>query len=288
MSELPVGFIGLGIMGEGMVRRLATDGVKLVVWNRSRDKSEALKKEHSGVCIADSVGDLVKACGTVVSMLSNLEASESVFPLVEKEVHGRTSVIDCATLTPEAMQKMAAAVKAKGGKFLEAPVSGTKKPAADGTLIFLAAGDREVFDANKSLLDRMGKVSRFYGPTVGQGTRMKLIVNMTMGSMMATISEGIALAEASDLGAEDFMQVIGEGAMACPMFNGKAQNFVKREYPPAFPLKHAHKDMRFALGLGKELDVELPVATASEAQFQKAGDRGDEDFSALREVCKKK
>eukprot|EP01059_Diplonema_ambulator_P001092 TRINITY_DN10853_c0_g1_i2.p1 TRINITY_DN10853_c0_g1~~TRINITY_DN10853_c0_g1_i2.p1 ORF type:complete len:325 (+),score=111.33 TRINITY_DN10853_c0_g1_i2:108-977(+) len=288
MSDV-VGFIGLGIMGEGMVRNLAKGGCKLIVWNRTPAKSEELKKEYpEQVEVAASVGDVVKGAGVTFSMLSNLEASQACFDSVLEAVGEGKSIVDCATLTPAAMQDMAAKVAAKGGRFVEAPVSGTKKPAADGQLIFLCAGSKSLFEDVGKHLDMMGKAKHYYGEEVGGGTKMKLAINMTMGTMMVAVSEGIALAESSNLTAADFLQVISEGAMGCPLYNYKAPNLTTHNHPPAFPLKHAHKDMNFALDLAAAQSTSLPVSAAAQSRFaQVPPEDQDKDFTVVTEVCRK-
>ena len=161
MSKL--GFIGLGIMGLGMADNLAKGGRKLMVWNRSVEKSRAFQAKHEAgvVEIAESAGAVVAACALTYSMLSTLEASAAVLPSVLEGVSAGKMIVDCATLTPEHMCAAAAAVAAKGGAFLEAPVSGSKKPAADGQLIFLCAGAAAVLDAARADLELMGKATHY-------------------------------------------------------------------------------------------------------------------------------
>ena len=108
----------------------------------------------------------------------------------------------------------AAAVAAKGGAFLEAPVSGSKKPAADGQLIFLCAGAAAVLDAARADLELMGKATHYFGEAVGGGSKMKLCVNMTMGIQCAAVAEGAALCAAAGLEPAKFVEVLSQGAMA--------------------------------------------------------------------------
>jgi 3-hydroxyisobutyrate dehydrogenase-like beta-hydroxyacid dehydrogenase len=178
--------------------------------------------------------------------------------------------------------QIAAAVEERGGRFLEAPVSGTKGPAEQGTLIILAAGDKNLYKEAEALFDLMGKLRVFAGE-VGQGARLKLVVNMIMGGMMAAFSEGLSLAVKSGLDAGELLAVLDAGAMSSPMFRGKGPGMMKGDYSTAFPLKHMQKDLRLALELGQELEVELGTATAANNAFVqalRAGD-GDLDFSAL-------
>ena len=286
-----LGFIGLGIMGEGMARNLAKKGTdfKVVVWNRTAAKSEELQKEFpERVFVVGSVKEVVEQSDITFSMLSNLEASEACFPELLSGVSKGKMIVDCATLTPEAMEKMGTAVTEKGGQFLEAPVSGTKKPAADGMLIFLTSGSEDVSKVCKPYFDMMGKATHYYGSTLGKGTKMKLVVNMIMGTMMATVSEGVNLAESCGLESSQLFDVISQGAMACPMYNVKAANINTRNHPTAFPLKHAHKDMNFAISLGETNGVPLPVSESANKNFATAMEKhADSDFSAVSEVNRK-
>ena len=167
----PVGFIGLGIMGLGMARNLVRSGRELIVWNRTADKSTAFSAEDGmvgKVTVASTPAEVVEKCALTYSMLSTLQASEAVFPQVLSAVTAGKSIVDCATLTPEHMQAMAQAVTSKGGAFLEAPVSGSKAPAEQGTLIFLTAGDAAVKEATVADMDAMGKATFYFGDGVGQ------------------------------------------------------------------------------------------------------------------------
>lgn len=117
-------------------------------------------------------------------------------------------IVDCATLSPERMQDEESRIKAKGGLFLEAPVSGSKVPAETGQLIFLCGGPEPVYGTPEvaAALDAMGKAKFLFGP-VGQGSRVKLVVNMIMGTMMGAFSEGMALGSAADLPLDSLLQV---------------------------------------------------------------------------------
>jgi len=288
MSET-VGFIGLGIMGLGMAKNLAKSGKSLMVWNRDVSKSEAFAAEF-GCEIAASAKEVIEKCTITYSMLSTLEASDAVFLGENGALSGISEgkcLIDCATLTAEKMISTGEIVASKGGIFLEAPVSGSKGPAEQGTLIFLCGGDKGLYERIKPDLEAMGKADYFLGP-VGQGSRMKIVVNMVMGSMMNAFSEGLALADASELPLDDLIQILDLGAMSNPMFRLKGPKMVAGDHTPNFPLKHQQKDMRFAVELGDQLGVALPVASAANESFKRARPvHGDDDFSAVYETTKK-
>ena len=219
MTE-PIGFIGLGIMGKGMAQNLLKkiDNCSLVVWNRSPDACAELSAAFppGRVTVAASAADVVRSCKLTYSMLSTMEASEAVFDHADGVINAMGSdktLVDCATLSPERMMLIAAEIDKRGGKFLEAPVSGSKVPAETGTLIFLCGGDAAIFEAASPGLQAMGKASFLLGP-VGAGSKMKLVVNMIMGTMMGAFAEGMALAETAELPQDMLLQVIHVAAGA--------------------------------------------------------------------------
>ena len=161
-------------------------------------------------------------------------------------------------------------------------MSGSKVPAAQGQLIFLCGGDEPLFnEVVGSDLAAMGKASFFFG-RVGSGTRMKLVVNMVMGSMMAAFGEGLALAKACGADGAKLLQVLDLGAMANPMFKLKGPKMLAADHAPHFPLEHAEKDVRLAGELGAQLGLALPVAATADAAMKKsiAAGHGRLDFSA--------
>eukprot|EP00638_Chattonella_subsalsa_P000925 CAMPEP_0117752648 /NCGR_PEP_ID=MMETSP0947-20121206/11743_1 /TAXON_ID=44440 /ORGANISM="Chattonella subsalsa, Strain CCMP2191" /LENGTH=311 /DNA_ID=CAMNT_0005571355 /DNA_START=184 /DNA_END=1119 /DNA_ORIENTATION=- len=287
------GFIGLGIMGTGMATNLLKGGRDLVVWNRTPEKVDALQriakevKASGKIEIAESPSELVQSVETTFSMLSTPAAARDVFYSSSGVLEGISpgkAIVDCATLTAEDMIEFSSKVSEKGGHFLEAPVSGSKAPAEAGQLIFLAAGQQVLYELVKPELDLMGKASFFHGE-VGNGTRMKLVVNMIMGTMLTSLAEGMDLAKASNLSQTDLLEILGLGAMANPMFKLKGPQMIKQEYPTAFPLKHAQKDMKFALELGEQLNKPLPLAFTANAAYEEVLSKyGDDDFAAVYEA----
>ena len=292
-------------MGEGMVNCLLKDGVAgtpetpLQIWNRTTSKCDNLKASHPDktIEIQSSAKDVVSNCDIVFSMLSTPEASAAVFNATTGTLAGVSTssvIIDCATLAESDMKRMSDQVTAKGGKFLEAPVSGSKGPAHGGQLIFLCAGSKDVFDNTvvQAALNAMGKASHFFGEEVGRATRAKLVVNSLMGTMMAAFGESMALAESLDLDATKMLEVISQGAIATPMFALKGPKMLKKDHAPNFPLCHAHKDMKLAVDAAKSVGVEYSVTQVAEEIFRKAREDeelkvANEDFSAVFEKIHK-
>lgn len=179
---------------------------------------------------------LLSCSDITFAMLSDPAAAEAVAfgeGGVVEAISAAKGYVDVSTVDPACATKIAAAVRAKGALYLEAPVSGSKKPAEDGALIFLCAGDKLLYDTATEALQAMGKKNLFLGE-VGAGAKMKLVVNMVMGTMLSAFSEGLALADASDLDLDDVMDVINNGAMSCPMFALKGPQMKASPSPKSF------------------------------------------------------
>jgi glyoxylate/succinic semialdehyde reductase len=276
-----------------MVKNLITKlNTNVVVWNRGVPASEELSALFPGkVEIATTPADVVSKCKYTFCMLSTEEASVNVFDRPgDGVIDGVTSgkvIIDCATLSPERMIDENKRIMAKGGHFIEAPVSGSKVPAENGQLIFLCGGEENVYNEVGDAFDAMGKAKFLFGD-VGSGTRVKLVVNMVMGTMMSAFAEGMHLSEASDIPRDKLLEVMELSAIANPMFKLKGPNLINENYPAHFPLKHAQKDMRLAIELGEQLGVTMPTSVASNDLYKSILEQsGDEDFSAVSRAVPK-
>ena len=220
-SPKSVGFIGLGLMGDGMARRLLANNCPLTVWNRSKDKCSSLKEMYGDlVHIADTPADVVARSDITFLMLSTPEATKSVYVGPEGLLNTITagkSIVDCATLAPADMMWAYGEVHSRGGMFLEGPVSGSKVPAEKGQLIFMLAGDQELVEDAQPFLAFMGKANHFIGKDVGSATKMKLIVNAILSNMLACVAEGISMTADSGLSTSVLIDVLGQGAIASPL-----------------------------------------------------------------------
>jgi glyoxylate/succinic semialdehyde reductase len=277
------GFLGLGIMGNAMAKNLLKGGFKVTVWNRSQDKCSELAA--MGAAVAATPAEVTSSCRITFAMLADPAAAHDVCFGPDGALAGigdGRGYVDMSTVDADTAQQIGEAITGKGGRFLEAPVSGSKKPAEDGTLIILAAGNRELFDEALPLLEKMGKKNLFLGE-VGQGARMKLIVNMVMGEMVTALCEGLALTMKSGLSTADLLDVFDAGAMANPMFKMKGNQIIQGAFDPAFPLKHMQKDLRLAVALGDSLGQPLYSAAAANESFKRARAMGlaDNDMCAV-------
>ncbi|XP_010262073.1 PREDICTED: glyoxylate/succinic semialdehyde reductase 2, chloroplastic [Nelumbo nucifera] len=291
-EELPsrIGFLGIGIMGSPMAQNLIKSGCDVTVWNRTKSKCDPLIS--LGAKYKSSPEEVAASCDVTFAVLAGPESAVDVACGKYGAANGLRpgkGYVDVSTVDGVTSKLISKHIKATGALFLEAPVSGSKKPAEDGQLIFLTAGDKPLYETVAPLLDIMGK-SRFYLGDVGNGAAMKLVVNMIMGSMMASFSEGLILSEKVGLDPNVLVEVISQGAISAPMFSTKGPSMVQATYPTAFPLKHQQKDLRLALGLAESVSQPTPIAAAANELYKVAKSHGlnDQDFSAVIEALKTK
>ncbi|SHO47801.1 NAD(P)-dependent oxidoreductase [Desulfopila aestuarii] len=277
------GFLGIGIMGKAMAANLLHAGFEVMVWNRNIERCSPLI--DMGARQGKSPAEVVADSDITFAMVSDPAAAESLCFAQNGVLDGVSAgkgYVDVSTVDPETAMKIGRAIQGKGGRYLEAPVSGSKKPAEDGALVFLCAGDRALYDEAGPALQVMGKKS-FYFPEIGQGAQMKLVINMIMGSMMTAFGEGLALGDKLGLPMTSVLDVLAQGAINNPMFQLKGPLMAEGNFNPAFPLKHMQKDMRLALLMGDQHGQPLHTAAAANNAFIKARNSGfgDEDFSAV-------
>jgi 3-hydroxyisobutyrate dehydrogenase-like beta-hydroxyacid dehydrogenase len=282
------GFIGLGIMGSAMAKNLLRAGFQVTVWNRS--DSRTVELTSLGAIRGETPRAVIEACPVTFAMLSDPAAAEEVCfgdGGVLAGIGEGKGYVDMSTVDAATSRRIAAAIGTKGGRYLEAPVSGSRKPAEEGNLIILAAGDMSLFDDAMPAFDTMGKKTLFLGE-VGNGANMKLVVNMVMGGMMAIFCEGIALAGRAGINPSDLLEVIDSGAIANTMFRLKGGSISYDDFSVAFPLKHMQKDLRLAVSLGDQTGQPLFTAAAANETFKRAREMGlgEEDFSAVFKAVK--
>ncbi|XP_051132869.1 glyoxylate/succinic semialdehyde reductase 1-like [Andrographis paniculata] len=283
-----IGFLGLGVMGKAIAMNLLGRGFKLVVWNRTLSRAEELV-EH-GATVAKTPAEVIKKCKFTMAMLSDPAASLSVVfdqgGVLEQICSGK-GYMDMSTLDANTTIKISEAIAAKGGAFLEGPVSGTRKHSESGQLIIIAAGDKSLYEEVLPIIDLMSKKSFFLGK-VGNGAKMKLSLQVIMGSMFNSLAEGLVLAEKSGLDPQTFLDILDIGALGNPLFRRKGPPMIQGDYSPVFSMNLQQKDMRLALSLADELLVPVPVAAASNEVLEKGISMGlgDLDTCAVHLVAK--
>ena len=278
-----VGFMGMGIMGRAMAANLVRAGYSVTVYNRSRDKCREL--EQMGAHVADSPAQMARECGTIIAMLTGPQALEDVLFGKEgaaAEFGENTLFTNMSSVSPAFSRELAARLESSGCRFVDAPVSGSKKPAEEGSLVILAGGESGDVEALGPLFQVMGKKVVHCGP-VGQGSMMKMAVNLLLGTMMEGLAEMINLGKQGGLDTDSLLEVVTSGPLNCGLFQIKESMLREEEYPAQFPLKHMSKDLKFVLDTAYEIGANLPTGHGVSQAYATARNlgHGDQDFAAV-------
>lgn len=285
MNQPHIAFLGLGIMGSGMARRLLVNGYPLTVYNRNPERTRSFGAE--GARVASSPREAASGADVIISMVADDTASRALWFGEEGALAGAlpgTVCVECSTVTVGWALELAAAAKSGRCEFLDAPVTGSKTHAAAGELSFLVGGDAAVLEKVRPALAVMGKTILPLGP-VGSGALVKLINNFVCGAQVAALAEATALIERSGLDRAKALEVLTGGAPGSPLVKTVSARMTAPDYTPNFLLRLMAKDLGYVLAEGRKHSLELATAATALGLFQSgiaAGD-GDRDFSAIVE-----
>ncbi|KAL2726863.1 putative oxidoreductase GLYR1 isoform X2 [Vespula squamosa] len=198
------------------------------------------------------------------------------------EISSDKGYVEMTGIDAETSQDIAEAINAKGGRYLEAQVQGSKTQAQEGTLVILAAGDRTLFDDCQSCFEAMGKNS-FYLGEVGNASKMNLVLQLMAGVTLAGLAESMALADRAGLQQKDVLEVLELTSLACPAILDKGKAIIEGGFPTQLPLQHMQKDLRLSLGMSDQLEQPLPLAAAANEVYKHAKrlGYGEHDASAV-------
>jgi 3-hydroxyisobutyrate dehydrogenase-like beta-hydroxyacid dehydrogenase len=280
-----VGFCGLGIMGEPMAAILARAGFELSVYTRTREKAERFASEHDGATAAATPREAAEGASTVISMVPDAPEVEEVLLGEQGAVHGLEAgglAIDMSTIAPTSAKAIGERLNDDGIAFLEAPVSGSRPKAEDGTLTIMAGGEESDFERAKPLFEVMGERIVYVGPR-GHAQLAKLLTN-TMGAVHAmALAEAVLAVEKAGINPDAFLEVAAGSAGNSTVLGLKGRPMFERDFTPLFKLEHMLKDVRHCLDEARALGVELRLGSLVEPLFAKAAQEGhaEEDFAAV-------
>nr|XP_057904102.1 cytokine-like nuclear factor N-PAC isoform X3 [Doryrhamphus excisus] len=282
-TDKRIGFLGLGLMGSGIVSNLLKMGHVVTVWNRTAEKCDLFIQE--GARLGRTPAEVASMCDITFSCVSDPKAARDLVlgpSGVLQGIRPGKCYVEMSTVDPETITELSQVITSRGGRFLEAPVAGSQQLSNDGMLVILAAGDRTVYADCSSCFQAMGKTSFFLGEA-GNAARMMLILNMVQGSFMATIAEGLTLAQATGQSQQTFLDILCQGQMASTFVDQKCQNILQGNFKPDYYLKHIQKDLRLAISMGDTANHPTPMAAAANEVYKraKALDQSDNDISAV-------
>jgi 3-hydroxyisobutyrate dehydrogenase-like beta-hydroxyacid dehydrogenase len=269
-----IAFLGLGIMGRPMASNLAKAGHEVTVWNRSAGK------DVEGAKTATSPADAARGAEIIWLCVADTKAVENILfgpQGVHESLAAGQIIVDSSTISPTATRRFAERVGAKGVQYVDAPVTGSKVGAENGTLIFIVGGEESTIDKLKPLFAATGKKIFRMGET-GKGEAAKLAMNLQIALIYEGFAEALTLAAKLGVNAETMLPLIEASMVRSGVIDYKAPFVLKRDFSANFPLRLMRKDIRLALDAAKEARVKLPALETVEEIYQMATEDGHEDL----------
>lgn len=257
--SIPIGFIGLGAMGEPMALRLVNAGTPLLVWNRSPSKCDILAE--AGAAVAKDPADIFAQCEVIILMLVDGAAMDVVLARGERifadRVKGRT-LINMATTPPNYSKALEADVLAAGGHYVEAPVSGSRKPAESGQLVSMVAGEPADVEAVRPLLAPMCRSTMVCG-AVPNALYMKLAVNLFLTSVVTGLAESVHFTEHHGLDLAQFISILDTGPLASDVSRVKSAKLLAKDFAVQASITNVFENVRLIEGAAREAGIASPV-----------------------------
>ena len=278
-----VGFIGLGVMGGPMALRLASAGTPLLVWNRTPQRAEPLRA--AGAEVAADAGEVFARTETVLLMLADEAAVDAVLgrgtPQFAARVADRT-IVHMGTTSPEYSHTLESDIRAAGGRYAEAPVSGSRVPAERGQLVAMLAGDEATVAAVRPLLAPMCRETFVCGPAPG-ALLMKLSVNLFLITQVTGLAEAFHFAERQGLDRRLFLDVLDAGPMASAVSRMKAPKLRERDFAVQAAALDVLKNNRLIAEAARKARLASPLLDVCHALFEEtvAQGYGGEDMAAV-------
>lgn len=273
-----IGFIGAGVMGSGMMRRLMAGGYAVSVYSRTRSKADALIQD--GAIWRDSPAELARHSNLILTIVGYPSDVEAVYfgpdGLIENAVEG-TVLVDMTTSQPALAVRIADAARARNLQTLDAPVSGGDIGARNGTLSIMVGGEEAVFEAVRPVLEQMGQTIHRQGPA-GAGQHTKMCNQIVIAGAMLGLCESMAYAKRSGLNPNHVLDSIQGGAAGSWALTNLAPRIIQGDFDPGFFIKHFVKDMDIALKEAESLGLDARGLALAREQYGRLMDAGDGDL----------
>lgn len=278
-----IGFIGLGVMGSRMVKRLLDAGHAVIGYNRTKSKAQWLL--DAGMKWADTPREIVENSDISLSMVTNTNALEAIAEGPDGVLAGLSDgkiFVDMSTVSPAFSQKLSEQVKGKGAAMLDAPVSGSVVTLEEGKLSLMVGGDAQVFEKVKLILLDIGPKVTHVGAN-GLAVTMKIATNLSLAVQMLAFSEGVAIAEKAGIKREVAVDVLTNSVIASPMVKYRGPFVLEMPDEAWFNVNMMQKDLNLALELGRQLDIPLPTTAITNEILTTARGMGfeEQDFAVM-------
>jgi 3-hydroxyisobutyrate dehydrogenase len=268
-------------MGLPMARNIANAGIGVRAWNRSREKAEPLAED--GVEVLDTAADAASGAAVVLTILSDTDAVTAAMEGDDGGLAGAgegATWLQMSTIGIEGTERCAFLAEENGLTLVDAPVVGTKQPAEEGKLTVLASGPEDARERCEPIFDAISQKSIWLGET-GTGTRMKLVINSWLLSLVEGLAETVAFAEGIDIDPAQFLETIAGGPIDTAYAQMKGKMMIERSFEPSFKLELAAKDARLVMEAAQRHELDLPMLDAIRSQLEEAArEHGEKDMSA--------
>ncbi|MBZ4017971.1 NAD(P)-dependent oxidoreductase [Streptomyces purpurogeneiscleroticus] len=281
-DKTSVAVLGTGIMGAAMARNLARAGLDVRVWNRTRAKAEPLAAD--GARVADTAAAAVDGADILLTMVHDGPAALDAVRDAEPALRPGQLWLQMSTVGPQALPPLVQFATAHGLTFVDAPVLGTKQPAENGALTVLAAGPQDVREAAEEVFGIVGQRTLWAGEdgASGAGSRLKLVANSWVLTIVNGAGEALALAEGLGVDPRDFLDAVAGGPLDVPYLQMKSQLILSGDYPASFTVSAARKDAALIAAAADDAGVRMDLAAAAAERFRRAeaAGHGDKDGAA--------
>lgn len=279
-----IGWVGLGNMGTPMATNLIKAGYNLFAYYRNNNVEKEINTEQKATPIFDWQDLVSKTEVIFLTLPDDAAVTEVSKNLLETTIEGKI-IVNSSTISPELALKLFEEFSSKQAFYVDAPVSGSVKPAEDGTLLFLLGGEESLCNQLNPILEKMSKQT-FYLGEAGKGSKAKLAINYYMSVIIQGLAETVQFAEQNGIEKSMMTAIVNESACGSGMSKIKTPNIIAENYPAAFPLKFMLKDIR----LTKSEGWNTPMLKAVEQAYTEATANGlaEQDLMAVIEMVQNK
>jgi 3-hydroxyisobutyrate dehydrogenase len=285
---MKVGFVGLGLMGTPMATRVLNAGHSMFVYNRTKQKAEALIGRGAVWC--DSPAEVAQKAEVVISMLSTPDVLDNIATGTQGILDGaRADLIhvDCSTVSPALTKRLHEMYRSKKSFFLHSPVLGSVPNASEGSLLLFVGGEAEAYRKVESVLRLFGE-HLWYFDRVEQASNTKLLCNFFIASMISGLAQGLVFAERNNIDPKTILDILDHSSLGAPTYQTKGAMMVEKNFTPRFFLEHMLKDIRLLLDSAHLSGSTMPAAEAALKLYEKAAASGlsKEDYSAVIKILR--
>jgi 3-hydroxyisobutyrate dehydrogenase len=271
-----IGVIGLGSMGQPIADNIIMAGFKVIVSSRTR---KTLDYFRGKAVIASSSADLINKADIILLSLPTHKEIKEIVNAAKKEVNGKI-ILNLSTISPRSSVELDRTIKMRGGEYFECPVSGSRKPAIEGNLLLLTAGESGRLESLKGLFNSFSRKTVYCGK-IPNASKMKLANNLLLITLFNGLTEAVNFARQIGLRDREYLDMIDAGPMSNNVFKSKYEKILNEDFSAQAPLRLVYKDARLICDLAREYGIALPIFVNQKKLLKKGVDHGLGDLDII-------